>query len=86
MIKYFKDAGAKKVHLLESKKDTGSNPTKVRFNIETDVETSTRVSKIGKTSVTKMKSLKKNQVHIHDSDLDAHKDWVNFSDSGRKYG
>ena len=66
MNKYSRDASAKKFHLLESIKDKSSDPKKVGFNIATNVGTSTGASWTGKTFVTEMKSMRKNQVHIHD--------------------
>ena len=74
MSKSSKDTDAKKVQLLESNKDKGSDPKKVGFNITTNVGTSTGAFMTGRTSLTEMKSLNKNQVHLHDSDSDADED------------
>lgn len=54
---------------------------KAGFNIATDFRTSSRASRTGKTFMAKMKSPKKNQVHLHDSVSDVDEDWVNFIDS-----
>ena len=81
MSKNSRDTGAKKVQLLESNKDKGSDPKKAWFNMTTNVGTSTGAFLTWKSFVTEMKSLKNSHVQVQNSDSDANEYWVNFIDS-----
>ena len=74
MSKLSKVADVKKVHLLEFNKDKKTDPKKVGFNITKNVITSTGESWTGKSFVTEINSLKKNQFHLHNSYSNADKD------------
>lgn len=68
----------KKVIPLETNMEVCSSSKKVVSNTVTNVGTSTRTPRIGKTFVTKMKSLEKKHDQILDSNSEANKDWINF--------